>query len=383
MGLTAQEEKRLAELEKLAAQADSSTPGQFRRAMAANPEIAETPYGKGPQQGLEHPLVDPIDFLPVTGGAKLVGRGLKGAAEATGISQIPGRLLSRAVSMPYKPGVSETLVKEGLMGTQGAMKNQIASKLAQRGDELTSAVNEIPNQVSSEPVAEGLRGLLGKYATPQGIIPLSARPEYTAVASTAQDVAARGAVDPAEALAFKRIAENGAYSAADKPLSSVAAKLGQTEGRGYGQALENAYGSAFPGKENAVAQANTRLTALLGAKKGIQKAAPSEGLSGLLTDVGVAGAGMATGHPSLGIGAVVGRHALKSPLIQSTSAQGLQKAGEALSSPLVSGAASAIGTQKLSNAINDNTVASPQQSGWTQDDEQRLQRLEQQIQSLK
>lgn len=193
------------------------------------------------------------------------------AAEKVGLTKIPDKLMQMAVgAKKYIPGMGTKLIDEGVVGTKGMMQKQVGQKLAQRGAELDKAVTSIPGKVESAPIAAEVSALGEKYQTPGGIIPDAVKPEYEKVINAANDVASRGAVDPKEALALKRIAGGIGYKEGD-PLAKLISRIAQKEERGYANALEQGYAKANPTGPNAVQEANESLSALIGAKKGLTR----------------------------------------------------------------------------------------------------------------
>lgn len=261
-------------------------------------------------------------------------------AQKLGITKIPGALMNRAVGRSDLPAhVGQTLVDEGLVGTKSGLQNQIATGLENRGAQLSKAVDTIDRPIDSTQIAQGVSKLGNRYRTPGGAVPAEVAPEMGKVWSVAEDIQKRGMTSPQEALAFKRIAGSVGYDAS-KPLSSLSAELGQAESGQYGRALENAYSQSNPvGAPNAVSEANKSLSALLKAKQGLSRPDTGNGVVGLLGDAGAVGGGAMIGHPGLGLSAMIGRHAAKSPLVQSAAAQGTNIAGKGISRALNSSAA--------------------------------------------
>lgn len=349
MAWTPEDEAKLAELKRQLELSKRNPEAQaFRERFAKNPEVAETPYGEGQQQGLEYPTVDPIDLLPMQSGMNVAKSAVSGLAEKTGLSQIPGRLMSRAVNTKYVPQIGQTLVDEGLIGTKGMLQGQIANKAAAANSGLTEAVKSIPGQVDSLPVAQGVSDLSRKFSTSSGMVPNEVMPEVNKITETALDIAGRGKVSPQEALELKRIAGRVGYNK-DKPLASLTAKIAQQEGAGYGKALEEAYGAANPGAANAVAQNNAKLTALIKGERGLAKETPFTLWS-----------------------LIKGSPVLDSPLLNSVGAQASDKIGAAVAPTL--GVAGVRGvSQGLSNAVSRGGTST--QESWTPEDDAQLEAL--------
>lgn len=327
--LTPQEE---AELSARIAKSKSPEATQFQEDFKSNPEVAETPYGKGEQQGMEHPATDPTELaIMMMNPGALLSKGLIGAAEKTGLAQIPGRLMASAVGTKYAPKVGSELVSEGLVGTRGMLQNQVEKGLATHGAKLESAVSQIPGKIESAPVSQKVAEVANKFKTPGGTVPANFEPEVQKVVTAASDIAGRGAVEPSEALALKRLGGKAGWSR-DKPLSSLEALIGRAESGGYGSELEGAYGKAFPEAPNAVSSANSRLSALIKANSSMAKQAPPNVLADIGESAIKGGIAGVVGGKVPGVAVGLGSMVAKSPFTKSVAAQGLSKTGQAIAS---------------------------------------------------
>lgn len=289
---------------------------------------------------LERPLVDPTD-LAAMGGAGALSRGmgaasrgaaalaekagLGGAMESIGnaVSSIPRKLMTSSVGADYAPQVGKDLLEEGIVGTRGMMQGQIEQGLANRGEQLQQAVSKIPGMIESAPVAEDVGSAASKYTTSGGITPSAVQSESALIANTAKDIAGRGPISPQEALELKRIAQRVGYKQGE-PLSKLQSGLARSEAKGYGNALESAYESRVGG-DNAVAEANQKLSSLLKGKSGLASSAAPSAVADAATVAGGAGIGSILGHPGMGTAAGAAKVALQSPLAESTLAHLLHK----------------------------------------------------------
>ncbi len=249
-------------------------------------------------------------------------------ARRTGLSQVPDKLMQKAVGLKkFIPGVGETLMDEGVVGTKAGMAKQVESKLGARDADLDAAVAKIKGPISSEPVANEVTGLKSRYTTSDGYTPEVAAPEATAVANSAKDIGAREAASPQKALELKRIAAKVGYKEGE-PLARLKSELAQAESRGYGQQLERGYAESNPGVPNAVAESNSKLSALMKAKRGLdtpESLTAGSVAGGIVKDAVAGGIGALIGGPGGGVAGMAARRAGSMPVVQSAGAHALRK----------------------------------------------------------
>lgn len=334
MPLSPQEEAELAQLE---AEVGPQVPYRPKN-LAETKEALFSPKAMQERQKLSEDTVSAVggSFMP-----QGTANPLSWLARKSGLSAIPDRLMQKAVGLKkYIPGVGDNLMEQGVRGTKAGMTGQVGSKITQQDDILGRAVDSIKGNINSAPVADDVAAMGSRYTTPGGITPQSVASEAEKVAASAQDIAGRGAVAPQEALKLKRIAGEVGYKYGE-PLAKLNSRLAQKEGMGYGKALEEAYAQSVPNSPNMVAEANSKLSALLKAKKGLN--APESLASHLFPNAVLGGAGYAAGGNEGAGAAIAARYAAKSPLVQSYGAHALSKLGSGAAQASLRGAGMAAG----------------------------------------
>lgn len=265
----------------------------------------------------------------------------------------------------YIPGLGTDLVDQGIVGTKGMMKSQIAKKIGNESANLDQAVSQIPSRIAQEPVAKAVDSMASKYATEGGIVPEAVRPEFNKVSSTVEDIIGRGEVSPQEALKLKRIAQGIGYKNG-QPLAALESKLAQTEAGAYGRELEKGYAQANPEAPNAVEQANAKLSTLLKGQKGLNTPESVKRPLIGLKDIIAGSIGTAAAGPGLGTaaGIAAGKFA-QTPLGSSMGAHALIRGGR------VAGQASLMGAGRLGEN-QANSLMSPSE-------QDELSKLEQEV----
>lgn len=240
-------------------------------------------------------------------------------ARALGISKIPGVLMEKSLGNVKNamPGLGQSLIDQGVVGTRGMMRNQIASKLPQAEQAVQSAVSGIQGEIRPGPIAEAILEKQAPYMAAEGVpAPSGNRAFIDAAARRAEEAASRGSLTPEQALQTSRAIAKPAY-ARERPLQAFKHQISQAEAAAIKDQLK--------GLSPEIADALSQERALIQAQKALNK--PS-GLFDSLTSVlkyGTgAGAGGAVGGP---IGAAVGA-GLTSPAGLSASAHGLNLLGK-------------------------------------------------------
>jgi hypothetical protein len=197
--------------------------------------------------------------------------GLLGGAFAKGFSKVSDVLGQKASGLKdYITGRGNTLLDEGVPSfTREGAQNAIQKSLATRGGQLEEAVGGIKGAVDSMQAGKVIDEAGSQFITRGGNIPNSVIPEVNMIATRAEDVAARGATSPLEALDYKRIAQIEGWSKEGNPMQNLGSDLARREAGAYGKALEDAYGSQNQGIPNAVQEANKKLSAVLDVKRAL------------------------------------------------------------------------------------------------------------------
>lgn len=301
---------------------------------------------------LEYPLIDPIDLVGGALGGKAAAGAVSNVAEKTGLSSIPGRLMSMAAGTEYTPKVGQALVSEGLAGTKGMLRDQVAQSLEKHGSSLKEAVKSLSENISHSPAASEVRSLRSLLTAPDSGLPLSgAESGLKAISERAAQIEARGApATPLDALSFKRGAGNLGFPGGEYS-PTLASKIGQAESSAYGNQLADAYQSANPGSENIVASANNKLSALLKAKEGLATVEPpANNFYQLLRN--------ATGSASV---------------LPSVGAQLAQKGATYIAKPILAGS-SVLAGDRIGHAIPEAQSPKPPET-WSPDDQKELEQL--------
>lgn len=275
----------------------------------SNPGEKEGEYS-GPQLG-ERTLNTTFGY----GGGKLLS-GVGSLARRGG-----DRLMQQAVGRTkFSPGVGETLVNEGIVGTKGMMRRQVENKKNAVYQEMIDSVKDSPKTIEAKSIADNIRGLAKEYRINGKVSELD-QPTVELIEGAAKDIEGRGAESLADALQRRKIAgSRGFSSVTDQAKQSVVGRISKEEQKGYSGLLKEA--------EESLKDLDPRYAALAKAAKPLNK---EEGLSKLfglgnaLKLTGIGGAGLVGGLPGA---AVAG--ALSTPLGQSVASQGLVRGGKAL-----------------------------------------------------
>lgn len=172
------------------------------------------------------------------------------------------------------PGFGEQLAAQGLMGTKAGMAGQAARGIESSGQEIGNLAQQIPGQISQDPIANRVANIANQKMTSSGF----ARPEEAGavnkVLSRAQDFAKSEPLTGAEmaerrALAGRSAREAGAYKT--QPSQQLKAKIASAEQQGYSEALKNAYRGAFPENPEALANADKKYSVLRQAQESLDK----------------------------------------------------------------------------------------------------------------
>lgn len=162
-----------------------------------------------------------------------------------GIRKVGDIIMQKAVGLKkYAPGVGETLAKEGVMGTKGAMQNQVEQALNRTGQRMGSLAESVP-EVSTKPIAEQLGERASKLIGPDGRILPENIAEFNKLASAAGEASAEGSIS-GQTAAFRRmqqgkIARNaGRYR--ENPAQGLKAQIAGEQQAAYSNALKNAAG---------------------------------------------------------------------------------------------------------------------------------------------
>lgn len=164
--------------------------------------------------------------------------GLAGAAVAAPFEAAGGLaryLMGRSTNAGTQAGGQA--LDEGLIGTNPMMTRQAKARMGEAEKGIQDTVGGLEGSIESEGIAEEVLGHQKQFSTPSGTVPASVAGPHASIADRAADISSRGAVDPREALALKRIAGREGY-AAGEPRSGLEKELARTESSGYGDALK-------------------------------------------------------------------------------------------------------------------------------------------------
>lgn len=330
MPLTPEEQEELNHLEKELGQERRPNLDQVREDLLG-------PKARADRMELNKGAVDAAasSFMP-----EGTANPLSWLASKTGLNKIPGKLMSSAVGLKkYIPGVGESLMDQGVIGTKGMMAEQVGTKLGEQEAAKQALLKDLPGTVDSQEVADSVKQLSDRYQTPGGIIPRVVKPEFQKVRGAVVDIANRGPVSAPEAGKLASIAGNLGYRG-DKPVQKLEGIIGQREHAGYREGIEKLYSQANPGQPNEVANTYQKLSSLIKAKRGL--AAPETS---------------AVSIPSrLGLGSLIGG------LPGATAAYGSRVAGKvAARAPMDEAALQAAESNKASSGLTPDEKAEKDQ----------------------
>lgn len=170
-------------------------------------------------------------------------------------------LMQKAMGMSKViPGLGEDFAKAGFWGTKSGMAGQAAQGMEKAGQSIGNLAEKIPGQISQDTVANKVAEVANGKMTPSGFVRPEDNPVVNRILSKAQDFATSEPITGAEmaarrAQAGKVAQEAGAYRMTN-PSQAIKAQQAGAEQAGYSQALKDAYGKAFPGSTNALADAD-------------------------------------------------------------------------------------------------------------------------------
>lgn len=221
-------------------------------------------------------------------------------AAGKGLSKAGDRLMQKAVNAKeYVKGMGTRMADEGLIGTKGMMKGQIASKLPKREAELTNATRQVkgmvrPTRAWRDLLAKGDAYRPSSHVGREIPIPSENQPFINMSQQRAEEALARGSLTPMEAIDTARKVAKPAYSANGTPLDAFKHELSQAEAIALKDAVkEMADAQGIPGVRNALTSEQTLITA----RNGLNR---PESLNEMLIRT------MARGGVGAGIGAFAG-----------------------------------------------------------------------------
>lgn len=202
-------------------------------------------------------VLDPLEALLVGG----VGAG--GQALAAGAGKLGDVLMQQAVGRTkYTPGVGTELADEGIIGTRGMMKGQVGRAKEATYQKMLAQAKTAEQPVSSAKVADVIRSRVESMRLPTGGYRSLDLPDVQKALEYADEVAARGNVPAAEALALRRVAGEGARFNPNTAEAgkSLAQQLSKLEQAGYSQQLKEVAGlSPLDARYGALARASQAL----------------------------------------------------------------------------------------------------------------------------
>lgn len=274
-----------------------------------------------------------------------LGLGAFGEGVQSQGSKLADWLMLKAVGQTkHLKGVGNTLVDEGIRGSEDTMKRQVADKIAQRGKELDAAVESIPGHVDNRVIADKISKKAKGYINNDGSVSKAAQGKVDDVVERVDDIASRKLQSYPDALQSKRVSAREGYRDGE-PRAAWKSELAQAETSAYGDAIERGYAAKNPDKANIVSDSNRKLSALYGGQRGLdkdptlRKGLPLTTAMAIQagTSLGSAGLGGAMGYGSggwegAGKGALGGLGlalAARNPYVQSNAAHLATKAGGA------------------------------------------------------
>lgn len=209
----------------------------------------------------------------------LIGAGTSAAvgALAKGAGMIGDRVMQKAVNTKdYIKGMGKRMADEGLIGTRGMMRNQIAKKLPKREAKLTEATRNVRGVVRPGPVARQIQDEGERYIPKSPIgrpipVPSNNQPFVDAAQERTLEAMARGTLNPQEAISTSRAIAKPAYNKMGDPLDAFKHKVSQTEAIALKDAVkELADAQGVPGVREALASEQ----ALISARGGLSRPEP-------------------------------------------------------------------------------------------------------------
>lgn len=268
------------------------------------PAIASAAQGfleaPGNIEGTRDDLYKRLSSVPAAAAMGVGAQALGGMAGSGG-----DRLMQRAVGRNrYTPGVGQELADQGVWGTRGMMKNQVASAKSNVYDQMNDLVSQQNNfnaLRNSNDIANNVRGLGDRFNFGNTTSILD-QPRINEIENAAKDIELRGWEDPKTMLG-RRAAAGGRVPPAgwDKsdPTQALRGAISKAEQQGYSTALKD----AVPG----LSPLDNTYSALAKAGSALNREAPM----GALPKYGIPGAGagigfMAGGPIGSGIGSAAG-----------------------------------------------------------------------------
>lgn len=209
--------------------------GKLAQFLQKSPVITEAAnIGMGAAHDTENPVRGAATAAAMSAGLRGLGR-LLGKGADIGMQAAVGR-------SKYTPGVGTTLAEEGLIGTQGRLKRQVAEGLANRGQQMKELAAANPEAVIDSPaIAKQIEEQHLKNLIPEGGF-ASQRdlPQIGQVREFAQDIASRGPESPLQALQRRIAAGKFSYRGSESVPMQTARQLSKSEQQLYSQGLKEA-----------------------------------------------------------------------------------------------------------------------------------------------
>jgi hypothetical protein len=199
--------------------------------------------GMGMAQGAASDPAHPYIGAAKGGFMGLIGEGAGGLAEKAGDAT-----MQVAVGRnKYTPGVGTALADEGLVGTRGMMKGQVARKLEQTGQNIASNASEIPGKpFDGHEIAQNIAQDAVKLP-PGGARPSSAdMGKLQDTGEFLQDISNRGAEDGPQALHRRMEAGQRTYRGTENAKANTVSQLSKREGAQYSGRLKDEFRKAAP-----------------------------------------------------------------------------------------------------------------------------------------
>lgn len=200
-------------------------------------------------QGVQGFLEKPSDNAPSDLAARL--HRAKTNAETAGALELAGPLsaklgdyiMQKAVgAKDYVKGLGSRMVDEGLVGTKGMMKGQVAKAMPGAISETNAAAAATPGQFTPYESAKGISDLIKRKLPPSGV-PLSSTPENAEAAQAASNrllaIVGRPNLSAADQLALARKVGAEAYREGE-PLAGLKNELNRIDAGAMKSTLKNA-----------------------------------------------------------------------------------------------------------------------------------------------
>lgn len=198
------------------------------------------------------------------GGLSTLGEGISAAGRP-----IADWLMKKAVGIGRAPsGVGNSLIDQGLIGTQNRMLEQTQAKLPKVEADLQELVGQLKGNIDPAEIQQAVSQHAGRFITPEGGKTLSlVQPDLNKVRGVSEEVGNLGPISPKDALNLKRQGDWAGYTASGTPASATDASLGRT----IADKMRSGLSTLSEGQGSAVPETLKKEQALILAKKSLDK----------------------------------------------------------------------------------------------------------------